>query len=74
VVGNPLIADVTLQPGGIVVVTGKATAPPISSPWIAEAGSGGPPDSVEGPADPIITVYRGIERESLTCMPVCQPR
>src|SRR5215510_8625854 len=23
VVGNPLIADVTLQPGGIIVVTGK---------------------------------------------------
>jgi len=23
VVGNPLIADVTLQPGGLVVVTGK---------------------------------------------------
>jgi Pilus formation protein N terminal region len=29
---------------------------------------------VEGPADPIITVYRGAERESLSCMPVCQPR
>ena len=32
VVGNPLIADVTLQSGGIIVVTGKGY------------GAGGPPD------------------------------
>src|ERR1700754_2933911 len=75
VVGNPLIADVTLQPGGIVVVTGKSYG---ATNFIAMDRAG---DvlvdrliQVEGPADPIITVYRGIERESLSCMPICQPR
>ena len=75
VVGNPLIADVTLQPGGIVVVTGKGYG---ATNFIAMDRAG---DvlvdrliQVEGPADPIITVYRGIERESLSCMPICQPR
>jgi Pilus formation protein N terminal region len=40
VVGNPLIADVTMQPGGIVIVT----------------------------------IYRGVDRESYSCMPICQRR
>jgi Pilus formation protein N terminal region len=75
VVGNPLIADVTLQPGGIVVVTGKGYG---ATNLIAmDRGGEVLMDrliQVEGPADPIITVYRGIERESLSCMPVCQPR
>jgi hypothetical protein len=75
VVGNPLIADVTLQPGGIVVVTGKGYG---ATNLIAlDRGGEVLVDrliQVEAPADPIITVYRGIERESLSCMPVCQPR
>jgi hypothetical protein len=29
---------------------------------------------VESAADPIVTVYRGIERESYSCTPICQPR
>ena len=75
VVGNPLIADVTLQPGGIVVVTGKGYG---ATNFIAMDRAGevlvDRLIQVEGPADPIITVYRGIERESLSCMPICQPR
>ena len=75
VVGNPLIADVTLQPGGIMVVTGKGYG---ATNFIAMDRAGevlvDRLIQVEGPADPIITVYRGIERESLSCMPICQPR
>ena len=75
VVGNPLIADVTLQTGGIVVVTGKGYG---ATNFIAMDRAGevlvDRLIQVEGPADPIITVYRGIERESLSCMPICQPR
>jgi hypothetical protein len=75
VIGNPLIADVTLQPGGIVVVTGKGYG---ATNFIAMDRAGevlvDRLIQVEGPADPIITVYRGIERESLSCMPICQPR
>jgi hypothetical protein len=75
VVGNPLIADVTLQNGGIVVVTGKGYG---ATNFIAMDRSG---DilvdrviQVEGPTDRLITVYRGIERESYSCMPICQRR
>jgi hypothetical protein len=29
---------------------------------------------VEGPSDRVVTVYRGVERESYSCMPICQKR
>lgn len=75
VVGNPLIADVSLQPGGIVVVTGKGYG---ATNFIALDRSGeilvDRVIQVEGPTDQLVTVYRGIERESYSCMPICQRR
>ena len=75
VVGNPLIADVSLQNGGIVVVTGKGYG---ATNFIAMDRSGevlvDRVSQVEGPSDRLITVYRGAERESYSCMPVCQRR
>jgi hypothetical protein len=75
VVGNPLIADVTLQPGGMVVVTGKGYG---STNMIAmdRAGSVLADRSiqVEGPNDNLVTVFRGIDRESYSCTPTCQRR
>jgi Flp pilus assembly secretin CpaC len=75
IVGNPLIADVTLQLGGIVVVTGKGYG---ATNFVAMDRNGEVLVDrvilVEGPADPIVTVYRGLERESYSCMPICQPR
>jgi Flp pilus assembly secretin CpaC len=75
VVGNPLIADVTLQPGGMVVVTGKGYG---STNMIAMDRAGGVlaerSIQVEGPADKLVTVFRGIERESYSCTPACQRR
>jgi len=75
VVGNPLIADVTLQPGGTVVVTGKGYG---STNMIAMDRAGGVladrSIQVEGPADKLVTVFRGIERESYSCTPACQRR
>jgi Pilus formation protein N terminal region len=76
VVGNPMIADVTLQPGGIVVVTGKGYG---ATNFIALDRAGeivvDRIIQVEGPTDyQLITVYRGVERESYSCMPVCQRR
>lgn len=75
VVGNPLIADVTLQSGGMVVVTGKGYG---STNMIAmdRAGSvlADRPIQVEGPSDKLVTVFRGIERESYSCTPTCQRR
>jgi Pilus formation protein N terminal region len=75
VVGNPLIADVSLQSGGIVVVTGKGYG---ATNFIAMDRSGevlvDRVIEVEGPSDRLITVYRGTDRESYSCMPVCQRR
>jgi hypothetical protein len=75
VVGNPLIADVSLQNGGIVVVTGKGYG---ATNFIAMDRSGEVLEDrviqVEGPSDRLITVYRGADRESYSCMPVCQRR
>jgi Flp pilus assembly secretin CpaC len=75
VVGNPLIADVTLQPGGIVVVTGKGYG---ATNFIALDRAGeivvDRIIQVEGPTDQLVTVYRGVERESYSCMPICQRR
>jgi Pilus formation protein N terminal region len=75
VVGNPLIADVTLQTGGIVVVTGKGYG---ATNFIAMDRAGeilvDRVIQVEGPADKIVTVYRGNEHQSYSCMPICQRR
>ena len=75
VVGNPLIADVTLQTGGMMVVTGKGYG---ATNFIAMDRSGeilvDRLIEVDGPTDQLVTVYRGVERESWTCKPVCQRR
>lgn len=75
VVGNPLIADVNLQPGGMVVVTGKGYG---STNMIAMDRAGAVLANrsiqVEGPMDNMVTVYRGLERESYSCTPTCERR
>ena len=30
--------------------------------------------AVEAPTDQLVTVYRGVERESYSCLPICQRR
>jgi len=75
VVGNPLIADVTLQSGGVLVVTGKGYG---STNFIAMDGSGevlvDRQIQVEGTTEELVTVYRGVSRESYSCTPNCQRR
>jgi Flp pilus assembly secretin CpaC len=75
VIGNPLIADVTLQPGGLVVVTGKGYG---ATNFIAMDRSGqvlvDRIIQVEGPTDQVVTIYRGVDRESSSCKPICQRR
>ena len=75
VVGNPLIADVTLQTGGILVVTGKGYG---ATNFIAMDRAGevlvDRVIQVEGPTDQVVTIYRGVDRESYSCMPICQRR
>jgi len=75
VVGNPLIADVTLQTGGLIVVTGKGYG---ATNFIAMDRAGEILDDrlieVQGPIDQLVTVYRGVDRESWSCKPICQRR
>lgn len=75
VVGNPLIADVTMQSGGIIVVTGKGYG---ATNFIAMDRNGevlvDRQIQVEGPTDQLVTVYRGVDRESYSCVPICQRR
>jgi hypothetical protein len=75
VVGNPMIADVTLQNGGILVVTGKGYG---ATNFIAMDRAGQILEDrqiqVAGPTDQLVTVYRGVDRETYSCMPICQKR
>jgi Flp pilus assembly secretin CpaC len=75
VVGNPLIADVTLQSGGVIVVTGKGYG---ATNFIAMDRNGevlvDRKIQVEGPAEQLVTIYRGVDRESYSCTPICQRR
>lgn len=73
IVGNPLIADVTLQRGGIAVLTGKSygvtnlIALDPSGAMLAESLV-----SVQAPTEAMVTVQRGLERETYSCNPHCQ--
>jgi hypothetical protein len=75
VIGNPLIADAAVQPGGMVVITAKSYG---STNLVTLDRTGAIlteyPIQVIGPAGSTVVVYRGIERETLSCAPVCEKR
>ena len=75
VVGNPLIADVSLQQGGLMVLTGKGYG---VTNLIALDRSGAVLSEqsiqVQGPSDGVVVIYRGLERESYSCTPRCERR
>lgn len=76
VIGNPMIADATLQSGGILVVTGRGYGA-TNLMALDRDGRVVLSDSVQvlGPSDPdLIVVYKGVARESYSCAPQCQPR
>jgi hypothetical protein len=76
VIGNPLIADASLQSGGILVITAKGFG---STNLLAldRTGNVVMDKTVQVLADSgqdLVVVYRGAERESYSCAPVCEPR
>jgi hypothetical protein len=76
VIGNPLIADATLQGGGILVVTGKGYG---ATNLLALDRNGrvllDKTVEVSGPGSKdLVVVYKGVDRESYSCTPVCAPR
>lgn len=75
VVGNPLIADISLQAGGMMVITGKG----YGATNLLALDRGGTVLSemtvqVQGPRDNVVVVYKGVERESYSCTPKCEQR
>jgi Flp pilus assembly secretin CpaC len=76
VIGNPLIADATLQGGGVLVVTGKGYGSTnlvaldragrvLLSHTVQVLGAG---------TDDIVVVYKGVERETYSCASDCERR
>ena len=74
IVGNPMIADITVQRNGIAVVTGKSYG---VTNLLALDGSGAMLAesllSVQAATESIVVVQRGFDRESYSCTPNCQP-
>jgi hypothetical protein len=77
VIGNPLIADATLQSGGILVVTGKGfgatnllaldrSGRVVMDKTVQVLGASSNSD--------LVIVFKGVERESYSCAPECERR
>lgn len=75
VLGNPLIADVSLQKGGILVLTGKSYGA-TNLLMLDRAGNtvGEKVIQVLAPKDSTVIVFRQMERQTLSCTPQCEPR
>jgi len=73
IIGNPGVADVTIQDPQTLVLTGKSYG---ETNLIVLDGQGNPVadtmvEVVQDLAD-MVTVYRGDRRGTMTCSPVCQ--
>lgn len=74
VIGNPSIADVTVQKSGVLVVTGKSYG--VTNLIALDNGGNMLAESmvrVQAPNDTVVTVQRGLDRQSYSCSPTCQP-
>ncbi len=75
VIGDPLIADLSIQPGGLAVVTGKAYG--ATNVVVLDKSSAVLMEKtieVKGPDEPLVVVYRGLTRQTYSCTPNCSPR
>lgn len=74
-VGDPLIADLSIEPGGIAVVTGKGYG---ATNFIVMDKSGTvlmeKNVEVTGQTDKTVVVYRGVNQETYSCTPLCERR
>lgn len=74
VIGNPLIADASVQRGGLMVMTGKSVG---STNLIALDARGEPLLTMQIRVRPqneaVMQVYRGVNRETYSCSPTCEP-
>jgi hypothetical protein len=75
VIGNPLIADLSIQPGGLAIVTGKSYG--ATNLIVMDKGGAVLSEQivqVEGSGDRTVVVYRGVSRQTYSCAPSCSPR
>jgi hypothetical protein len=75
VIGNPLIADVSLQSGGMLVITGKGYG--LTNLLALDRNGAVLVDravAVQGPREDVVVIYRGVERETWSCTPFCERR
>jgi hypothetical protein len=75
VIGNPLIADVSIQPGGLTVITGKSYG---ATNFIATDKKGAvlfeKAIEVTGPRERTLVMYNGVDRQTYSCTPACSRR
>jgi len=74
IVGNPGIADVSVQKNGVMVITGKSFG--VTNLIALDATGGLLAESlvrVGATSEAVVTVQRGLERETYSCTPTCQP-
>jgi hypothetical protein len=75
IIGNPLVADLSIQPGGLSVITGKGYG---TTNFIVTDKKGvvlmEKTVEVTGSNDRTIVVYRGLDRETYSCTPDCSRR
>lgn len=74
IIGNPAIADATLQDSQTLIITGRSYGQTNlivlddQGETITDAQL-----AVLAAADNLVTVYKGAQRQSLSCLPDCQP-
>ncbi len=74
VIGNPIVADVSIIKNGLMVVTGKSYG--LTNVIALDSQGRQISDTliqVTAPKDEMITVSRGLESETYHCAPTCNP-
>ena len=76
VIGNPLVADATLQGGGVLVLTGMGfgTTNMLGLDRAGKTVMNTNIKVVSPDSRDLVVVYRGVERESYSCTPECERR
>ena len=74
IVGNPIIADVTIGKDGLVILTGKSFG---TTNLIALDGTGAILNKstiqVQQANENLVIMQRGLDRETYSCTPTCMP-
>jgi hypothetical protein len=75
IIGNPIIADISLHKNGVVVVTGKSFG--VTNLIVLDAEGAIVSQSLVSVTAPrtedLVLVQRGFARETYSCNPVCMP-